>query len=230
MSIDGTLALGSWLGLIHFETLVFVIGTAIFTVAMARERAELRYMAAASIDPLTGVSNRRAFMETAEELLKAHASDKRPLSLILFDLDRFKSVNDNFGHAAGDTVLKRFADVARSSLRASDILGRPGGEEFAVLLPGSNKAAALDRRRTHPDRRRRSLPHRRRPRHQHDRQRRRDHRAADEHPQFVDGSSRRGALPRQGGRPQSRRSLRPDGAAGSRLGAPARSGSLARNQ
>jgi diguanylate cyclase (GGDEF)-like protein len=143
MSIDGTLALGSWLGLIHFETLVFVIGTGIFTVAMARERAEQRYMAAARIDALTGMSNRRAFMETAEELLKAYPTEKRPLSLIMFDLDRFKSVNDSFGHAAGDAVLKRFADVARSSLRGSDILGRPGGEEFAVLLPGSNKAAAV---------------------------------------------------------------------------------------
>ena len=61
MSVDGTLALGSWLGLIHFETLVFVIGTAIFTVAMARERAELQYMAASRIDSLTGISNRCPF-------------------------------------------------------------------------------------------------------------------------------------------------------------------------
>jgi diguanylate cyclase (GGDEF)-like protein len=143
MSIDGTMTPASWLGLIHFETLVFVVGTAIFTVAMARERAELRYMAAARIDPLTGVANRRAFIETAEELLKSTGRDGRALSLIMFDLDRFKSINDGFGHGAGDTVLRCFADVARNSLRASDVIGRPGGEEFAVLLPGSNRAAAL---------------------------------------------------------------------------------------
>jgi diguanylate cyclase (GGDEF)-like protein len=143
MPIDGTLTLGSWLGLIHFETLVFVVGTAIFTVAMARERAELRYMAVAHIDPLTGVANRRAFMETAEALLRANPKDSRPLSLITFDLDRFKSINDGFGHGVGDAVLKRFGDIARNSLRAGDIIGRPGGEEFAVLLPGSNRAAAL---------------------------------------------------------------------------------------
>lgn len=143
MPIDGTLTPASWLGLIHFETLVFVVGTAIFTVAMARERAELRYMAVASIDPLTGVASRRAFIETAEEILKANPREGRPLSLIMFDLDKFKSINDGFGHGAGDAVLKRFGDIARNSLRAGDIIGRPGGEEFAVLLPGSNRAAAL---------------------------------------------------------------------------------------
>ena len=110
---------------------------------MARERAELRYMAVAHIDPLTGVANRRAFMETAEALLRANPKDSRPLSLITFDLDRFKSINDGFGHGVGDAVLKRFGDIARNSLRAGDIIGRPGGEEFAVLLPGSNRAAAL---------------------------------------------------------------------------------------
>jgi len=143
MPIDGTLTPGSWLGLIHFETLVFVVGTAIFTVAMARERAELRYMAVAHIDPLTGVANRRAFLETAEEVLRANPKESRPLSLIMFDLDRFKSINDGFGHGTGDAVLKRFGDIARTSVRAGDIIGRPGGEEFAVLLPGSNRAAAL---------------------------------------------------------------------------------------
>src|SRR5262249_48473753 len=143
MAIDGSLPVGSWLGLIHFETLVFVVGTGIFTVAMARERAELHYMAAARIDSLTGVANRRAFLETAEEWMKYYPREERLLSMIMFDLDRFKSINDGLGHATGDAVLKRFADVAKSSLRSSDIIGRPGGEEFAVLLPGSNKAAAL---------------------------------------------------------------------------------------
>jgi diguanylate cyclase (GGDEF)-like protein len=143
MPIDGTLNPGSWLGLIHFETLVFVVGTAIFTVAMARERAELRYMAAASIDPLTGVANRRAFLETARAALKSASRNGQALSLIMFDLDRFKTINDSFGHGTGDAVLRCFADVARASLRACDVIGRPGGEEFAVLLPGSNRAAAL---------------------------------------------------------------------------------------
>jgi diguanylate cyclase (GGDEF)-like protein len=143
MPIDGSLTPSSWVGLVHFETLAFVVGTAIFTAAMARERAELRYMAAARIDPLTGVANRRAFIEEAEELVKTATKEKRPLSLIMFDLDRFKSINDSFGHATGDTVLKRFAEIARGSLRTTDILGRPGGEEFAVLLPNSNAAAAM---------------------------------------------------------------------------------------
>ena len=138
----GPPTLGSWFGLIQFETLVFVVGTAIFAVAMAKERTEQIYMAASRIDPLTGVANRRAIMETAEKLLKECLRDDSPLSLILFDLDWFKSVNDNFGHSAGDRVLQSFANLAKKSLRASDHIGRPGGEEFAVLLPGSSKGAA----------------------------------------------------------------------------------------
>ncbi len=138
----GALTLDSWFGLIHFETLIFVVGTAVFVVAMTKERAELHYRAAARIDSLTGVANRRAFMENAKALLDRSQQEDAPLSLIVFDLDWFKLVNDNFGHGTGDRVLQIFADLARHSLRATDSVGRPGGEEFAVILPGSSKGAA----------------------------------------------------------------------------------------
>ncbi|HZP18797.1 MAG TPA: GGDEF domain-containing protein [Bauldia sp.] len=138
----GPPTLGSWFGLIQFETLFFVVGTAIFAVAMAKERTEQQYMAAARIDSLTGVASRGALMEAAHSLLDRCARDNSDFSVIVFDLDWFKQVNDTFGHGAGDRVLKSFADLARRSLRATDFIGRPGGEEFVVLLPGSAKAAA----------------------------------------------------------------------------------------
>jgi diguanylate cyclase (GGDEF)-like protein len=133
---------GSWFGLIHFETLAFVVGTAIFAAAMANERGEVRSTVAARTDPLTGVSNRRAFMETAEEKLEACRERGASLSLLLFDLDWFKSVNDNFGHGCGDDVLRKFAEVARSTVRSTDLVARLGGEEFAALLPGSEQASS----------------------------------------------------------------------------------------
>ncbi len=134
--------LGSWFGLIHFETLAFVIGTAIFAVAMVKEQREIEHKTAARIDPLTGVANRRAFLESADALLARSAGTGEPLSLIVFDLDRFKSINDDFGHAMGDRVLERFGQATRSVLRETDIVGRMGGEEFAVILPRSTARAA----------------------------------------------------------------------------------------
>lgn len=133
---------GNWFKLIHFETLIFVVGTAIFTVAMAKERAERHYLEAAHVDPLTGVANRRAFMETAESLLRRCQMEDAPLSIVLFDLDHFKAINDTFGHSCGDRVLQKFAVMARDLLRATDYIARPGGEEFALLLPGSSRGAA----------------------------------------------------------------------------------------
>jgi diguanylate cyclase (GGDEF)-like protein len=134
--------LDSWFGLIHFETLAFVIGTAIFAVAMVKERREMVEKTAARIDPLTGVANRRAFMENAGALLARGLANDEALAMIVIDLDRFKSINDNFGHALGDRVLAEFGATARSTLRATDLVGRPGGEEFAVMLPGSSAGAA----------------------------------------------------------------------------------------
>ena len=135
--------LDSWFGLIYFESIVFSVGIAVFVVAFIRERGEARQRAAAETDPLTGVSTRRALLEQAEEALRRCQAADEPLSLVVFDLDRFKSVNDRFGHAAGDAVLRRFGDTVRTVLREDDRLGRLGGEEFALLLPGMSLGAAF---------------------------------------------------------------------------------------
>jgi diguanylate cyclase (GGDEF)-like protein len=97
----------------------------------------------ATIDPLTGVANRRSILErVADEVLHAQRSGET-FSVAMLDLDRFKSVNDRFGHAVGDKVLAEFARAAQSAMRSNDPLGRVGGEEFLVLMPGSDAASAL---------------------------------------------------------------------------------------
>ena len=126
----------SWFGAIHFETLVFVIGTALFLVAMMKERGELRYADASLTDALTGLLNRRGFFSKAERILERSRREGAPAVVAVLDLDRFKSINDRFGHAMGDRVLQVFAEACNASLRPIDVVGRIGGEEFAVVLPG----------------------------------------------------------------------------------------------
>ena len=88
-----------------------------------------------TIDGLTQVYNKRYFIETLErEIGRAHRY-RRELSLIMFDIDHFKKINDTYGHLAGDHVLKQLASVIRSRIRREDILARYGGEEFAIILP-----------------------------------------------------------------------------------------------
>jgi diguanylate cyclase (GGDEF)-like protein len=132
-----------WLQLVHFETLAFIVGTSIFTVAMARERSELQHRIAANTDALTGVATRRAFHDIAEALLIRSRQTGGPIAAVAFDLDRFKAINDTFGHALGDRVLATFGAVALRTLRGTDLIGRLGGEEFAVVLPESDVAAAM---------------------------------------------------------------------------------------
>jgi diguanylate cyclase (GGDEF)-like protein len=94
-------------------------------------------------DPLTGVANRRSFFETGERLLVRARFARQPTALIMFDLDRFKSINDKYGHHTGDEVLTVFCRLARSSLRSNDLFSRIGGEEFACLLPVTGRREAL---------------------------------------------------------------------------------------
>jgi diguanylate cyclase (GGDEF)-like protein len=121
-----------------FEAVFFAFCLPYLLVAMARERMALGYKRASLIDPLTGVGNRRAFFERGEKLLHRSAFESRPTVLLLFDLDRFKRVNDTFGHHAGDEVLRAFCGAATAVLRPDDLFGRLGGEEFASLLPDTS--------------------------------------------------------------------------------------------
>jgi len=123
-----------WLTVLSFEGLLFTISIAFILLAMAKERTEFRHKTAAMVDPLTGVANRRAFLQESDDLMRQHGSDERSVSVILFDLDHFKSINDRFGHALGDRVLQIFADTVSINLRPTDIFGRLGGEEFAACL------------------------------------------------------------------------------------------------
>jgi diguanylate cyclase (GGDEF)-like protein len=95
------------------------------------------------VDPLTGISNRRAFLQDANLLAKRHGSSPRPTAVLLADLDHFKSINDRFGHALGDRVLEIFTTAARQSVRGSDLVGRLGGEEFAAILHDTTRDKAV---------------------------------------------------------------------------------------
>lgn len=94
-------------------------------------------------DELTGAFNRRKLMEALEERFAEYQRYHHPLSLIIFDLDRFKGVNDKFGHIAGDKVLLTITNLCQKQLRQQDLLCRHGGEEFAVLLPNTNLVDAV---------------------------------------------------------------------------------------
>ena len=136
--------LGSvWLTVLSFEALLFTISIAFILLAMAKERTELRHRTAAMVDSLTGIANRRSFLQDAAQLAKRHKSNPRPTAVLLIDLDHFKSINDRFGHALGDRALEIFADAARQSVRASDLLGRLGGEEFAAVIVDTSRDNAM---------------------------------------------------------------------------------------
>jgi len=107
---------------------------------LERANAQLRYMS--QTDGLTGVDNRRHSEERLTEMFEHSARLNEPLAVVMCDVDHFKSVNDTLGHQAGDAVLKQLAEVLRTSAREIDRVGRYGGEEFVVLLPGSNVADA----------------------------------------------------------------------------------------
>jgi len=94
-------------------------------------------------DPLTGLSNRRFFLEEMKRVLEAAKRYNEPLTVMILDVDNFKRINDEYGHDVGDMVLKKLADVIRNNIRSSDIAARWGGEEFVIALPKTDEKGAL---------------------------------------------------------------------------------------
>src|SRR5579862_8524483 len=141
--VDNQLFASVWITVLSFEALLFTIAIAFILLAMAKERTEHRHKTASLIDPLTGIANRRAFLQDAEVQLKRQATEPRPMAVMLLDLDNFKGINDRFGHAMGDRVLQMFAEVGSGCMRRYDIFGRLGGEEFAALLVDTSRERAL---------------------------------------------------------------------------------------
>jgi diguanylate cyclase (GGDEF)-like protein len=130
-----TLATG-WIALFAIEALLYAVGAAFIVLVLTQDRKVLIHKTAAVTDPLSGVLNRRGFLDSAAQLLAIQAKRKAPITVLLFDLDRFKSINDRFGHAVGDEALKLFAATAGGVMRSDDIFGRIGGEEFAAIVAG----------------------------------------------------------------------------------------------
>ena len=109
-----------------------------------RKLLELELKHQAHIDYLTGISNRGYFMEQAEQELNRAVRYEKPLSICMLDIDFFKQVNDSHGHKVGDTVLKKLTAICQKTVREVDVIGRLGGEEFAILLPETGKEATTD--------------------------------------------------------------------------------------
>ena len=110
---------------------------------LKRYTSELRLELASNTDSLTGVSNRRHFLPLLTQEMGRCRRFRHPLSLLMLDIDRFKRVNDAFGHPTGDVVIQRVAEACRAHSRDSDVVARLGGEEFAVLLPEAGLQGAL---------------------------------------------------------------------------------------
>ncbi|KQT83804.1 hypothetical protein ASG48_10380 [Aurantimonas sp. Leaf443] len=122
-----------------FEGCLYAVAMPMTLLSLLREEIHGQLLTATRTDFLTGLGNRLYFFEECRRLLKTEA---RPVALLAFDLDHFKSINDRHGHAAGDEVLKLFASVAREALGPEVTLARLGGEEFAALLFGERARAA----------------------------------------------------------------------------------------
>jgi diguanylate cyclase (GGDEF)-like protein len=122
--------------------LMIVNGFGFLLLCKQKDDALMRRLA--TVDSLTGMLNRRAFFERADHARQLALRLRKPIALLMLDIDHFKQINDGFGHACGDGALTVFADTARGVLRDHDLIGRLGGEEFALALPGTTLDGALE--------------------------------------------------------------------------------------
>lgn len=136
------IGLNAWLW-VAFDLAVPLLSLRVMQVMAQRDAALARLAALSVTDPLTGLANRRGFEAQAHAAIAACRRRGQPLALLAFDLDRFKRINDGWGHAAGDLVLAGAARAMAGQLRAGDVLGRLGGEEFAALLPATTVDEAV---------------------------------------------------------------------------------------
>ena len=117
---------------------VIIAASVIWYDITERKQLEVRLKQEADFDCLTGVFSRHRFMESATRVLERSQRNCQPVSILMFDLDYFKDVNDFYGHPAGDEVLRSFAGIIKRGVRPSDIIGRIGGEEFMLILQGAD--------------------------------------------------------------------------------------------
>ena len=131
---------------LHFNFLTLPAGyiaTSMLIILMMASDIAAQMKEMAVKDQLTGLLNRRGFNENGERAFSAARRSDQPLSVIMTDIDRFKYINDKYGHAAGDTALAHFANLVSEDRRQEDIVARVGGEEFALLLPGTELRDAM---------------------------------------------------------------------------------------
>jgi diguanylate cyclase (GGDEF)-like protein len=136
-----TVSHSAWLEVLSLEALLFTISIAFILLAMAKERTEYSHREAARTDALTGVLNRRGFLEQCTDSNR-WAMDGKPTAVMLIDLDNFKTINDRYGHAIGDRVLKIFAETAHFNIPSSGLIGRWGGDEFVAVIYDTTREQA----------------------------------------------------------------------------------------
>jgi diguanylate cyclase (GGDEF)-like protein len=124
-----------------YEGLLYSIVLPMSMLRLIREETHGELLRESQTDYLTRLGNRRYFFEEGERVI-GNAAARHPISLLAFDLDHFKAINDRYGHKTGDEVLKTFADIVRSAVGSEAVLARIGGEEFAALLPGHDRSRA----------------------------------------------------------------------------------------
>jgi len=147
----GMMSLASgWIAVFALEVMLYVVGSAFIVLVLSKERTLSIHKTAAVTDPLTGLFNRRGFVEAGTQLIARAAQRQETVNVLMCDLDHFKAVNDNFGHSVGDSTLRLFAATLSGNMRVNDVICRLGGEEFAVIIAGAlaDGAAAAERVRT----------------------------------------------------------------------------------